>query len=1703
MKDTNAAALTAVESLAVEPVSVARASITPAQIALLARLQRLREDWAALPWIQHTDVGDQRAGGQSADCESVGTSEEIRTLPTSDCESVSSHPVAVAMQQLESAIRTLLTSEEIRTLPTSAVQLPTGESARTRLIGHGVTDDELEAAIAALPSPALIGGYLLGLDGAMDDALRTALRSTIGEMAARLRLRAVFVYETSEEALLGEGPFGAQQPRKGGSQDMHVQTRLDAEAANFSPQGPTELFGALDEDFEDVIVALATPGAAEVGARAHPPTHYELSDPRGCSIESERLWACGGTGWYGDRNRLGLVCGELLLPGCGLEVAFPLPTRAYDEFEWFSAVYLGTAPDPGSVRLRVHRREGDVDVCVPLEVSTEAASASPRLALPGAHLPLAAHQPLQAPHTSGDGNALAAMAAVHAALRAAAAGLGRIMAGAACLPPSIGGAKAEDWADADESDAPADAAVASLTDGTDLDELGDLQLGHGFRFYVQPASGIWADETTALTLPAANVTATPSWMATDATELAAASMVFAQEALSAPADRFVSTELLAAMCDPAPAHGGTRRSPLPVPHPAYGAWLLSYAGHLSQKVSMTARSATASAPEGAGSCSAALLFATLKNAAACTPGVPRSERVRWLRLAMEFISPRRERKTETHVRLLRVLSLLRPLAAGIIGASIPSGARSSRASLAAIAAADVPEGAQLLLELALAAHAQLVAEVRGRPGPLADEVSDALVARAISNRHSPILRAPFFFPTRTDLLYLVAPSPLLSNGATELSSNVWFDGSLHPSDPAVAKCGLSTPAGSRWNAQRVDLHHARDLLESAGGVDALTRLLLAHEHGAVESVESLPSQYQRMLELTWLEAVGLRRVVSTAHPLRPDDTVLACASFEGLVGPDGVFRLPASGSRMGAAVAVIATLHPLSALHADASPTACQCLEFATSNDSDLTRGSSRLLLFGESTAHEDGLLRPCSAQVGSAMPMTMPSWSQGVLVTEPADLSRGTTYVKLLPGRAGAAWSWGVELTLTVSNIDASTAAQVLEASRSEFAAHAARLLSTDAGWSPSMDAELVELARACCNALRRDAASLANRVAARSAPASPVRAPSPVRAVASPAPTAFTGPVDAEAEVARRRHASWAAMMAADAPAEAALQPSLPEPIGAEEENGERPYNLLRPAPAPIAHTADYTPSTLPLEFLCVFSEAVALQFPRLARQPTHMLRFRFALIRALNVALAHSLPAFGMGAALAADSRAGGRPSASAPPLPIVGRLLRMSGSVFTSIKAELLAAALAATRVRGSAKHAVPSGSLVLDNYKALGSAAAGFRGVMDSGSTWSQAFDQLGSKPSPFWRFVANESQAKAFDVTFKDDRGVDAGGVYREGLARMVEEVQSDAVDLLKPCPNARAQHRLGTDAWVPNPLLLDPAHSPPALIARSTCMFEFLGRLVGLSLRTRAGLPFAFPPAVWRGLTGAPPAAEDLVGHDAGLAGLIAALREWTPPDAPRSSAAASDADSPRAATDFPFAGLAWTVPAVAGGADVPLPLPASGSLGVVVVTPATRLAYADAVEAHALHALDAPLAAMRRGLANVVPQRPLSLLTPSEMEIAVCGSPDVDADVLRAHTIYDAPYCASHPVVVRFWRVFAALTPEERSLYCRFAWGRARLPPAGAEWTSQHKLSRLSGGDAALPQSHTCFFAVDIPEYTTDATMRWGITTACACSVGGILSG
>ena len=207
-----------------------------------------------------------------------------------------------------------------------------------------------------------------------------------------------------------------------------------------------------------------------------------------------------------------------------------------------------------------------------------------------------------------------------------------------------------------------------------------------------------------------------------------------------------------------------------------------------------------------------------------------------------------------------------------------------------------------------------------------------------------------------------------------------------------------------------------------------------------------------------------------------------------------------------------------------------------------------------------------------------------------------------------------------------------------------------------------------------------------------------------------------------------------------------------------------------------------------------------------------------------------------------------------------------AIFYDLKMELLEAALRQTGSSGSQQARF---ELRLDHGKATLSEDCGQRSALTSQCVFAQAFQQCvrhEQSHAATWAasLRAHEGGSgggggKVFSVSFVGESGIDVGGVYREALTEMVLDLHlpDHKIDLFKLCPNGEHKINSNMDKIVPRA-----SSTSPLAIS----MFEFVGKLMGLSLRTKATLPFCFPSLVWKGVVGSALDESDLDAIDTTL---------------------------------------------------------------------------------------------------------------------------------------------------------------------------------------------------------------------------------------------
>lgn len=121
-------------------------------------------------------------------------------------------------------------------------------------------------------------------------------------------------------------------------------------------------------------------------------------------------------------------------------------------------------------------------------------------------------------------------------------------------------------------------------------------------------------------------------------------------------------------------------------------------------------------------------------------------------------------------------------------------------------------------------------------------------------------------------------------------------------------------------------------------------------------------------------------------------------------------------------------------------------------------------------------------------------------------------------------------------------------------------------------------------------------------------------------------------------------------------------------------------------------------------------------------------------------------------------------------------------------------------------------------------------------------------------FARAPKDFQAWNVDFAGEGSIDVGGPYRESLTLACADLMSSATPLFLHCPNFHTNTGLNREKFVINPTATAPL---------SMAMFECVGALMGLALRTKFTLPLDLPSTVWKAILAEPTDERDLEDVD------------------------------------------------------------------------------------------------------------------------------------------------------------------------------------------------------------------------------------------------
>lgn len=466
----------------------------------------------------------------------------------------------------------------------------------------------------------------------------------------------------------------------------------------------------------------------------------------------------------------------------------------------------------------------------------------------------------------------------------------------------------------------------------------------------------------------------------------------------------------------------------------------------------------------------------------------------------------------------------------------------------------------------------------------------------------------------------------------------------------------------------------------------------------------------------------------------------------------------------------------------------------------------------------------------------------------------------------------------------------------------------------------------------------------------------------------------------------------------------------------------------------------------------EASLKSYPHLRRLPEAdrrgRLAARFKLLQTLNRMVAKALPWIDF--------------SRSLEPASLASRISSIARLVFEPVKLPLFWAAMERTKNSSGGES-----SINVDRLRPTARLGGGLKDTEGRHTVFSQVFRKFHSKPPKELR-----KSGKFLDVSFKGEGAIDAGGPYRELIgAIMPEDLMSDRMDLFLPVPNAAAHVGSNWDLMLPN---------PGARSKTSLALFTFVGKFFGLIMRQKIYIPMRLSSIVWKALCNQEADESDLWDVDEPTMTFVQKIRQLGAGDggAATGGAAAGGMSDDVFRQKFELTYSTSTL----DGRQVEL---RSGGKRRPVTFDGRHDWCAARVRYRLREEFAPQLAAMRAGLATVIPQRVLSLFSWREVERLVCGARTVDVKVLREMCELSG-YSKTDKTIELFWEVMEEMSQEDRCKFIRFAWGRSTLPISKKDWGDKFKISKYSGSPGSLPLAHTCFFQIELPPYETKKDME-----------------
>ncbi|DAZ93420.1 TPA: hypothetical protein N0F65_000071 [Lagenidium giganteum] len=358
-------------------------------------------------------------------------------------------------------------------------------------------------------------------------------------------------------------------------------------------------------------------------------------------------------------------------------------------------------------------------------------------------------------------------------------------------------------------------------------------------------------------------------------------------------------------------------------------------------------------------------------------------------------------------------------------------------------------------------------------------------------------------------------------------------------------------------------------------------------------------------------------------------------------------------------------------------------------------------------------------------------------------------------------------------------------------------------------------------------------------------------------------------------------------------------------------------------------------------------------------------------------------------------------------------------------------------------------------------------------------DQVTSESMHLLMLVPASDLRQRLRIEFIDEPGLDAGGLMREWVLLLCEQMFDESFGLFQPT------HVENLGYWInPNSAAIHRDHLRA---------YQFVGRLIAKCLLEGQLLTVHFSLPLLKHMLGVPISFSDLEFLDEELYRNAVWLRENT-------NVASLCLDFTVQRLDAQ--GVMTTVELKPGGQDI-------------AVTDDNKEEYLDLLMKYRMFdTVKDQIAAMVQGLYDVIPTTLLAVFDYQELELLLCGVPNIDVNDWETHSDvkyqdFDQPSKAEKRLLEWFWETVRGFSQEERARLLQFVTGTSRVPVEGfkALLSNDGRVRRFGVQVVPMgvpptglyPKAHTCFNRIDLPLYSSKEELEKYLTLVINMEITG----